>query len=244
MVGLGTCSGGNDNGTGIQMAQAVGAAVRHMSAGQVGIAAVPGLMVRGMVVNSHGQRFINEDVYPGLLGQAALFKHDLKVWVIVDEQAFEEVPEVERWGTQPTHMAETLTELEMLTGMPPGSLESTVTQYNSHAENGEDPYFHKSPTWLRPLQPPFAAIDVQKGFVPPEGGDPGSSAAVFSLGGLEVDIDGRVIDHDGRPIPGLFAAGRSTSGLHSWGYVSGTSLGDGTFFGRRAGRVAATTSDR
>jgi 3-oxo-5alpha-steroid 4-dehydrogenase len=67
----------------------------------------------------------------------------------------------------------------------------------------------------------------------------GSGAAVFTLGGLATDVDGRVLDHDGAPIPGLLAAGRATSGLAAWGYISGTSLGDGTFFGRRAGSTAA-----
>ena len=68
----------------------------------------------------------------------------------------------------------------------------------------------------------------------------GSGAAVFTLGGLATDVDGHVLDLDGRPIPGLLAAGRASSGLAAWGYISGTSLGDSTFFGRRAGRTAAS----
>jgi 3-oxo-5alpha-steroid 4-dehydrogenase len=52
-------------------------------------------------------------------------------------------------------------------------------------------------------------------------------------------VDGRVQDPEGRPIPGLFGAGRATSGLSVGSYSSGLSLGDGTFFGRRAGRAAA-----
>ncbi len=64
--------------------------------------------------------------------------------------------------------------------------------------------------------------------------------AAFTLGGLATDPDGRVFDPEGRPIPGLLAAGRSTSGLSVGGYSSGLSLGDATFFGRRAGLCAAT----
>jgi 3-oxo-5alpha-steroid 4-dehydrogenase len=48
-----------------------------------------------------------------------------------------------------------------------------------------------------------------------------------------------VLHVSGDPIPGLFAAGRATSGLAAWGYASGVSLGDGSFYGRRAGRSAA-----
>jgi len=56
---------------------------------------------------------------------------------------------------------------------------------------------------------------------------------------LSTTINGEVLHVDGSPIPGLYAAGRTTSGLPSWGYISGTSLGDGTYFGRRAGSAAA-----
>ncbi len=212
-----------------------------MSAGQIGISLIPGLMVRGMIVNKVGQRFINEDVYPGLVGQAALYRQGLEVWVILDEEAYEAVPEEERWGVRPHFVAETLVELEQQVGMPPHALQSTVEQYNKHAANGEDPYFHKDSRWLRPLQPPFAAIDVRRGLAPPELGSAGqgSGAQVFTIGGLCTTVGGQVLNLDGEAIPGLFAAGRATSGLHSWGYISGTSLGDGTFFGRRAGRSAA-----
>ncbi|WP_280346587.1 FAD-dependent oxidoreductase [Nocardia neocaledoniensis] len=241
LVGLGVNSDGGDDGRGVVMAQAAGAAVRHMSAAQVGISLIPGMMVRGMIVDEKGRRFINEDVYPGLVGQAALFKHGLKVWVILDEQAYEEVPENERWGVQPHFVAETLDDLEQQIGMPPGALQTTITEYNRHAAEGDDPYFHKAPRWLRPLRSPFAAIDVQRGIAPPEYGAAGRGGAeVFTIGGLHTTVDGHVLDLDGAPIPGLFAAGRATSGLHSWGYISGTSLGDGTFFGRRAGVAAAT----
>ncbi len=242
LVGFGITSDGGDDGRGIVMAQAAGAAVKHMSAGQVGIALVPGMMVRGMIVDRMGRRFINEDVYPGLVGQAALFKHDLQVWVILDERAYEEIPVAERWGVQPHFVAETLEELEREVGMPEGALQTTVGEYNRFAERGEDPYFHKSARWLRPLQAPFAAIDVRRGFAPPEYGDGGAGAGgaeVFTLGGLRTTVDGEVLDLNGEPITGLFAAGRATSGLHAWGYISGTSLGDGTFFGRRAGSAAA-----
>ena len=64
--------------------------------------------------------------------------------------------------------------------------------------------------------------------------------ATFTLGGLSTTVDGEVLTVDGAPIPGLYAAGRTTSGIAAGGYVSGISLGDGTFFGRRAGLGAAT----
>lgn len=239
LLGMDKISCGNEDGSGIRMGQAVGAAVRHMDAGQVGFHAVPALMARGMVVNRYGQRFVNEDTYPGRVGQAALFRQGMGCWVVLDEQAFEQVPTQDLWGVVPHHVAETLAELEELTGLPPGALEGTVATYNHHAERGWDPYFHKDPRWLRPLQPPYAAVDPRRTFRGPNDSAVGPGAAVFTLGGLSTDVDGRVLDLDGTAVPGLFAAGRSTSGLCAWGYISGTSLGDGTFFGRRAGVAAA-----
>ncbi|MDN3481696.1 FAD-dependent oxidoreductase [Arthrobacter sp. APC 3897] len=239
LTGWGVTSDGGDDGHGIEMAQAAGAGIQNMAAAQVGISLVPGLAVRGMLVNAAGQRFINEDQYPGLLGQAALFRQDLRVWIILDETAFEEVPEDERWGVLPHLVAETPEELEQEIGMPEGALSVAVAEYNRHAARGEDPYFHKNKRWLRPLEAPFAAIDVSRGMSSPELGASRGGAKVFTLGGLRTDTNGTVLDVSGFPVPGLYAAGRATSGLHGQGYISGTSLGDGTFFGRRAGAAAA-----
>lgn len=96
---------------------------------------------------------------------------------------------------------------------------------------------------MRPLTAPFAAIDPRFGFRAPRGaGSRGTGFAGFTLGGLRTSVEGAVLRVNGEPIPGLFAVGRATSGIHGEGYVSGTSLGDGTFFGRRAGRFVGSLS--
>ncbi|MBA0126547.1 FAD-dependent oxidoreductase [Haloechinothrix sp. YIM 98757] len=239
-------SDGSDDGSGIRMAQAAGAAVKHMSAAQVGIALIPPMVARGVLVNGYGQRFINEDTYPGLIGHAALQRQHMNVWVIVDEDAYEAVPEEQRWGVRPYHVTDDLAELEEAISVPPGALRSTVEVYDEYAARGEDPYFHKAARWLRPLRAPYAAVEVRSGLRPPSasGGNAGrqargTGASVFTTGGLHTSVDGHVLDIDGAAVPGLFAAGRASCGMHGSGYVSGTSLGDGTFFGRRAGRAAA-----
>lgn len=61
----------------------------------------------------------------------------------------------------------------------------------------------------------------------------------FTLGGLKTSVDSEVLHVSGAPIAGLYAAGRCTSGVCAGGYASGASLGDGSFFGRRAGVSAA-----
>ena len=242
LLGRGKVSDGLDDGSGIIMAQAVGAAVRRMHAHEVALTVLPPLAARGILVNAHGQRFVNEDTYPGTVSHAAVAHQPAPYWVIADETCFEEVPEGDLWGVRPSHVAETLSELEQELGMPPGALEATVTAYNRFAAEGADPWFHKAARWLRPLQAPFAAVDVAAGFNPGgrDSAAAGDGVAGFTLGGLRTSVDGEVLSRTGRPIPGLWAAGRVSSGIHGDGYISGTSLGDGSFFGRRAGRSAAT----
>jgi succinate dehydrogenase/fumarate reductase flavoprotein subunit len=218
-----------DDGSGIRLGVAAGAAAIHMDAASISLPVTqPWGLKRGVLVDAHGQRFINEDAYYGMLGEAALFHRGGRAWMVVDDAVFEK-PEYPR---EVAAVGETPAELERELGLPAGSLEATLALYNRHAERGVDPVFHKRPEYVTPLvRPPLGAFDCTT---------EGSLYAAFTLGGLHTDPDGRVLDPEARAIPGLFAAGRSTSGLSVGGYSSGLSLGDGTFFGRRAGRCAAS----
>lgn len=238
LLGHGKVSDGGDDGSGITMAAAIGAATRRMAVVEAAYTALPAMVCRGMLVNALGRRFVNEDGYPGVFSHAALHQPG-PCWVILDETGLDDVPEADRWGVRPTYAAETVAGLEQDLGFPPGSLEETVATYNRHAAAGEDPYFHKAQRWLRPLVGPFAAVDPRLGFGATGSTPSGTGFSGFTLGGLHTTVDGEVLRVDGTPVPGLYAAGRASSGMHGEGYVSGTSLGDGTFFGRRAGRAAA-----
>ena len=216
-----------DDGTSIRLGQGIGGLVTHLDAAEAALPSNPPLVYPSLLVNQFGQRFINEDTYCGRIGQMAVFHQQARCSLILDEQIFESVPEAERWGARPTYVAGSVAELEAEMGLPEGALQATVDVYNRHAERGEDPLFHKRAEFLRPLKAPFGGIPLTGPY------------AVFTLGGLVTSVDGEVVGGGGAPIPGLYAAGRATWGIPSWGYASGTSLGDGTFFGRRAGRSAA-----
>ncbi|MET9492226.1 FAD-dependent oxidoreductase [Nocardia sp. NPDC006630] len=219
------------DGIGIRVAQALGADLAHMDATEVALVADPQVVVRGILVNGRGQRFVTEDTYPGRLGQAVLQDQDNQAYLIIDETALEEAFETKSSMSflriAPTWVAETVAELESEMGLPADTLKSTIDLYNKHAENGEDPFLHKKPEWVKPIGTPLGAYDL-RGYT---GG--------FTLGGLRTDLDSRVLHVSGEPIPGLFAAGRVTSGICAGGYASGCSLGDGSFYGRRAGIAAA-----
>lgn len=228
LVGLNKLGTDGDDGRAILMAQAIGAAVKHMDASECAYAGTTGLIAPSIVVNGHGQRFINEDTYFGRVGQAVLFKQNVSSLIVTDEETWEQVPPMER-RLQPTSVCATVEELEQETGLPEGSLQRTVAEYNAAAEQGVDPVFGKQAKWLKPLRSPFAAFDLRdKMFL-----------TVFTLGGLDTTVDGEVRNVSGETISGLYAAGRTTSGIPAAGYLSGSSLGDGTFFGRRAGRAVA-----
>lgn len=219
------------DGIGIRVAQALGAELAHMDATEVAFFGDPQMMVRGILVNGRGQRYIAEDTYPGRIGQATLIQQDNQAYLIIDEAALEEALKTETsspfFRQPPTWAAETIEELESDMGLPAGSLQATVEVYNRHAESGADPLLGKKPEWVKPIGTPVAGFDMR------------NFTAGFTLGGLRTDLDSRVIHVTGEPIPGLYAAGRCTSGVCAGGYASGTSLGDGSFYGRRAGRAAA-----
>ena len=216
-----------DDGRGIRMAQAIGAAVRNMYAGEVSLPIIPPRkLIHGILVNGRGQRFINEDTYMGRVGQSALYEQDGDVYLIVDESCYEP-----NWmGLAASWVCETPAKLESEMGLPPGSLQSTLELYNRHAATGEDPLFHKGRAWVRPLVPPIGAFDLRVGRAP---------YAPFTLGGLETTVEGSVLDVGGEPIGGLYAAGRTTAGVCSFGYASGLSIGDSTIFGRLVGAAAS-----
>jgi 3-oxo-5alpha-steroid 4-dehydrogenase len=217
-----------DDGSGIRLGMAAGAAAIHMDAASISLPVTqPWGLKRGILINAQGQRFISEDSYYGRLGEWALFHQDGRAWLVVDDAIFEK-PEYPR---EVAAVGETPAELEGELSLPEGSLAATLALYNRHAERGKDPVFHKSSDYVQPLtKPPYGAFDCTT---------EGSLYAAFTLGGLRTDVDGRVLDAEGQSVPGLFGAGRATSGLAVGSYSSGLSLGDGTFFGRRAGGCVA-----
>jgi 3-oxo-5alpha-steroid 4-dehydrogenase len=213
-----------DDGSGIRLGMAAGSDVAHMDKASVSLPVTqPWGLKRGVLVNAQGQRFINEDTYYGRLGEAALFHQDGRAWLIVDEEIFEkaEYPNTGKVAA----VGESIAELEAELGFVKGSLQGALSVYNEFAAHGEDPLFGKGAEWLKPLaSPPFGAFHCSTD---------SCLYAVFTLGGLVSDAEGRVLDPGARAIPGLYGAGRATAGIAVGSYSSGLSLGDGTFFGRR-----------
>lgn len=226
--------GENDNGSGILMGMSAGGDAIHMDEFFTTCPwIIPPDFVKGIFVNQAGQRFINEDCYHGRVSRTIVDQPGEKVWLLVDNAIFSQPMELARISI--AAVGETWEEVERELELPEGTLAATVGTFNRYAAEGHDPVFRKAPQWLKVLdQGPFAALELnfRESFF-----------SFFTLGGLSTLPTGQVRDRAGDPIPGLYAAGRATSGLPRWGhgYSSGLSLADCTFFGRRAGRHAAIT---
>ena len=128
---------------------------------------------------------------------------------------------------------ETVAEMETALGIPEGNLAATLDRYNEHAARGEDPDFHKQPEYVAAQDNgPWAAFDLSLG----GRCTPGSPWVDWRCRSTA-----RCCGEDGSVVPGLYAAGACASNIaqDGKGYASGTQLGEGSFFGRRAGAHAA-----
>ena len=223
----------NDTGAGIQMGLSVGAAAINMHEGFVSLPYYPpASLTYGILINAQGQRFINEDAYHGRVG-AFLLRQDLPVYFVMTIDDYGDYETASYLSAPIAGTGETLEELAEELNLPQGALAATVADYNSAAAAAVDPLFHKSAEWLKPLEGAVVALDCSPG--------QGAFFPYFTLGGLDTLPTGEVLDFQGDVISGLYAAGRTACGVprRGDGYASGTSVGDATFSGRRAGRAAA-----
>jgi len=221
----------NDDGLGIRMGVSAGGATKNMDELFITAAAYPPeVLLTGVIVNKEGKRFVTEDSYHSRTSAFVLEQPDQTAYLIVDE-AHTEMPTMPLIRFLDGY--ETIAEMEAALGIPAGNLAATLDRYNKHAAAGEDPDFHKQPEFLAPQDNgPWAVFDLSLGRAMYSG---------FTIGGLAVTVDGEVQRADGTVVPGLYAAGACASNLaqDGKGYASGTQLGEGSFFGRRAGAHAA-----
>lgn len=220
------------DGSGINMAVAAGGDVRGME-GLIATASIypPPQLVKGIIVNRLGKRFVAEDAYHGRTASFIMEQPDQRAFLIVDSAIFA-YPEIIGANHSLVDGYESIAEMEVGLKLPPGSLADTLEYYNAQAEQCRDPLFEKHADWLKPLTDcPWAAFDISFNR---------STYYYITLGGLRIGPDARVRRADGGVVDGLFAAGACTAHLSPDGksYASGLSLGPGSFFGRVAGREA------
>ena len=184
-----------------------------------------------ILVNRAGERFVNEDTYTGRIGMRALLEQDGDVFMIVSEEIFE----VNFVGMRLQWAAETAEELARDIGLPEAALAAHRRRLQRTRRARRGPRVAQAPAV--PRAAPGAARRGR-----PAGRPPGHLRAVHAR---------RPRHRRRRPgarrrrragARACSRPGRTTAGIAADGYVSGISLGDGSFFGRRAGAGAAATA--
>jgi 3-oxo-5alpha-steroid 4-dehydrogenase len=233
-----------DDGTGIRLGvEAGGATGRLGSVSAWRFLSPPSAMLRGILVDQAGRRFADESSYGAALGHKMITEHGGRAWLLIDEptvrMARRQLRTETLWFQRlqgryllgAGRLRGSLEQVAVRAGIDVDGLRATVAAYNS----GEPDEFGKHPDLVHPLTEPFSLIDFSSR---PRLGFP---CPMLTLGGLVVDEDtGQVLSPRGAPVPGLFAAGRTAVGICSNSYVSGLSIADCVFSGRRAGRSSAS----
>ncbi len=237
-----------DDGSGVRLGTGARGATAYLDRVSVWrFLTPPPALVRGVLVGPDGTRICDESRYGAAIGDAVV-RRGGHAWLLVDHATLAEARRQVRRSTlwfqrlQAWYLlfvapvtAATVGGVATRLGVNPEGLTATVAAYNRVAVAGGSDPMGKPTDLLVPLtQPPYSLIDFS---IRPRMLDP---APVLTLGGLVVAPDtGAVLQADGTPVPGLYAAGRSAVGLCSRSYVSGLSIADCVFSGRRAGRHAA-----
>lgn len=245
--------GAGCDGSGLRLGQSVGGVPEGLSnVSAWRFITPPSAWPRALVVNARGERFCNEQVYGATLGHHIVARQGGKAWLVMDARlrrqalreslvgwlfkglwTFQALPALVLMLLSPAR-GRTLADLAGRIGADPQSLQASVAAANAAASGESEDPFGKSPDQRQRCdQGPFFALDISIG-------SRTFPLATLTLGGLKVnEDDGHVRDQHGHDIPGLYAAGRTAIGLPSGHYVSGLSLADCVFSGRRAGRAAA-----
>ncbi|MHC8400373.1 FAD-binding protein [Pseudomonas sp. MDT1-17] len=232
------------NGSGIALGQSAGGSVARMDKISAWRFINPPLAwARGLIVNARGHRYANEEIYGATLGHAMVEEQDGRAMLILNRalvrEALRQVGPGKVWQFQRlpvllnllfnARRSSSLTGLAKRCGLPAEALQQSVASYSRAARGDVADAFCKSQAMLADMeQGPWYALDLSfasRLFPCP----------VITLGGLKVcERSGQVLDHAGRPIRGLYSAGRNAVGVASNLYVSGLSLADCIYSGRRA----------
>lgn len=243
------------DGSAVEMGVSVGAATGWMESLYVARnIAPPEALLEGILVNQQGQRFVAEDAYVSLIGGKLAKQPEGKAWLIVPANGFRKsiresltcgwarfkyfgVPMLINYVLGGTRRGGTVAALARRTGMDPSGLAATIAQHDSDLAAGRPDAVGKTEVLRTALgNGPYYAVNMSMA-------NRHALTKFMTLGGLTVDEDtGGVTRSDGSEIPGLYAAGMSAVGLHSNGYISGLSLADGVFSGRRAAVSAAAAA--
>ena len=238
-----------DDGSGIALAVKAGGVTDRMdNVSAWRFITPPSAFLGSIIVDQQGRRIIDETRYGAAAGQAMIRNHDGKGWILADAELMRErrkqVPVQSIWFQRlqgegqvvlDAKRGANLDQVARAAGVDPDGLAKTVAAHNDAIDAGApDPMGKPAEFTRRVGDGPYTLINIsiRRSLLNP--------TPMLTLGGVRVDEDtGAVVTGSGDPVPGLYAAGRTAIGICSNSYVSGLSLADCVFSGRRAGAHAA-----
>lgn len=223
-------------GQGIEMAQAIGAATVDMDQIQIhptveaNTAALITEGLRGdgaILINEEGQRFIDEVGTRDVVSAAEIAQTGSYSWLVVDQAMADASSVIQGYIKKGyTVTGATYEELGKAMGVDAAAFAETMEKWNGYVEAKNDPDFGRT-SFANPLNTaPYYAIKVTAG-------------VHHTMGGLKINANTEVLNEKGEVIPGLFAAGEVTGGVHGANRLGGNAVADFTVFGRIAGAAAS-----
>ena len=223
-------------GQGIEMAEAIGAATVDMDQIQIhptveaNTAALITEGLRGdgaILINEEGQRFIDEVGTRDVVSAAEIAQTGSYSWLVVDQAMVDASSVIQGYIKKGyTVTGATYEELGKAMGVDAAAFAETMEKWNGYVEAKNDPDFGRT-SFANPLNTaPYYAVKVTAG-------------VHHTMGGLKINANTEVLNEKGEVIPGLFAAGEVTGGVHGANRLGGNAVADFTVFGRIAGAAAS-----
>ena len=180
-----------------------------------------------ILVNINGKRFIDEVLTRDVVSKAEIDQPKSYAWLIIDQKMVDESNLIKGYIAKGyTFKGDTYEDLAKIIDIPADTFAETMKKWNGYVKERNDPDFGRT-SFIDPLETaPFYAIKVTPGIH-------------HTMGGLKIDGETRVLKGNGEAIPGLFAAGEVTGGVHGGNRLGGTAVSDFVVFGRIAGKSAA-----
>ncbi|SNV79290.1 flavocytochrome c [Clostridium cochlearium] len=236
LKGFGTTNHAGATGDGILMAEKLGAQLTQMEEIQTHPTVVPekGIMiteaVRGngaILVNREGKRFVNEMETRDVVSKAILQQEGKTSYLVFDENVRKSLKAIEKYiemelttvGNSPEDLAGKLK-------INADELKKTIDTYNGYVKAKKDNDFNRADMPTEFAKGNLYAIEIEP-------------AVHHTMGGIKINTNAEVLNKDGQPIKGLYAAGEATGGIHGGNRLGGNALADLIVFGRIAGENAA-----
>lgn len=226
-------------GDGLKLADKVGAQLEQLELVQVhptvqqdtDHAFLIGEAVRGegaILVDHQGKRFVNELNTRKIVSSAITATSEHSAYLIFDQSVRDRVKAIEFYDSIGLVVhGENIADLAKNINVDPKNLEKTINNWNKAVESHDDEEFGRTTGMDRTLsKAPYYAIHI-------------APAIHYTMGGIHINAHTEVYDTNGNLIPGLYAAGEVSGGLHGNNRIGGNSIAETIVFGREAGKRIA-----